>query len=47
MLQAVPGNSIPMIGLPVSFDGVRPMPRSAAPALGADTRTLLRVEAKT
>jgi crotonobetainyl-CoA:carnitine CoA-transferase CaiB-like acyl-CoA transferase len=38
VLQAVPGASIPMIGLPISFDGQRAQPRSAAPALGADTR---------
>jgi crotonobetainyl-CoA:carnitine CoA-transferase CaiB-like acyl-CoA transferase len=44
LLQAVPGASIPMIGLPVSFDGQRPQPRSAAPALGADTTTLLKPE---
>ena len=41
MLQAVPGSSIPMIGLPISFDGVRPTPRSAARALGADTDAVL------
>ncbi len=41
VLQAVPGSSIPMIGLPISFDGVRPMPRSAARALGADTDAVL------
>lgn len=35
MLQPVPGSSIPMIGLPVRFDGERPAPRSAPPALGA------------
>lgn len=34
MLQPVPGSSIPMIGLPVRFDGERPAPRSAPPALG-------------
>ncbi len=37
ILQAVPGSSIPMIGLPIRFDGARSMPRSASPALGADT----------
>ncbi len=41
MLQAVPGSSIPMIGLPISFDGVRPAPRSAARSLGADTTAVL------
>lgn len=35
LLQPVPGSSIPMIGLPIRFDGRRPAPRSASPALGA------------
>jgi crotonobetainyl-CoA:carnitine CoA-transferase CaiB-like acyl-CoA transferase len=35
VLQAVPGSSIPMIGLPIRFDGQRPRSRSASPALGA------------
>lgn len=33
MLQRIPGLDIPTIGLPVSFDGVRPAMRTAAPAL--------------
>ncbi len=33
MLQDVPGLDIPTIGFPLSFDGVRPAMRSAAPAL--------------
>jgi crotonobetainyl-CoA:carnitine CoA-transferase CaiB-like acyl-CoA transferase len=37
LLQPVPGSSIPMLGLPVRFDGQRPQPRSASPALGQDT----------
>jgi len=37
LLQQVPGSSIPIIGLPVSINGRRPEPRSAPPALGADT----------
>jgi crotonobetainyl-CoA:carnitine CoA-transferase CaiB-like acyl-CoA transferase len=40
LLQPVPGSSIPMVGLPVRFDGQRPAPRSASPALGADTLAL-------
>ena len=40
MMQAVPGSSIPMMGLPISFDGVRPQPRSASPLLGADTEAV-------
>ncbi|GMV01369.1 MAG: CoA transferase [Burkholderiales bacterium] len=35
MLQSVPGSSIPLIGLPIRFDGERPRPRSAPPALGS------------
>jgi crotonobetainyl-CoA:carnitine CoA-transferase CaiB-like acyl-CoA transferase len=35
LLQAVPGSAIPLIGCPISFDGKRPQPRSAAPALGS------------
>ncbi|WP_240788664.1 CaiB/BaiF CoA transferase family protein [Ramlibacter henchirensis] len=34
MLQPVPGSSIPLLGLPIRFDGERPAPRSASPALG-------------
>ncbi|MCL4740031.1 MAG: CoA transferase [Burkholderiaceae bacterium] len=37
IVQPVPGSSAPMIGLPVRFDGARPQPRSASPALGAHT----------
>jgi crotonobetainyl-CoA:carnitine CoA-transferase CaiB-like acyl-CoA transferase len=40
MIQAVPGASIPMVSLPISFDGIRPSPRSSAPALGADTEAV-------
>ena len=35
MLSRIPGLDIPTIGLPLSFDGVRPAMRSAAPALEA------------
>lgn len=37
IVQPVPGSSVPMVGLPVRFDGARPQPRSASPALGAHT----------
>ena len=43
IVQPVPGSSTPLIGLPISFDGLRSQPRSAAPALGADTEALLGV----
>ena len=39
--QEVPGSSIPLIGLPISFDGIRPTPRHAAPALGEHTEDIL------
>jgi crotonobetainyl-CoA:carnitine CoA-transferase CaiB-like acyl-CoA transferase len=41
LLQPVPGSSKPLIGLPISFDGDRPLPRSAPPALGAHTKEVL------
>lgn len=41
IVQSVPGASIQFIGLPVSFDGQRPQPRSMSPALGADTDRVL------
>ena len=42
LMQHVPGNSIPMMGLPLRLDGVRPQPRHAAPALGEANQTLPR-----
>ena len=41
LLQAVPGSSKPLIGIPVSFDGRRPLPRGASPALGVHTAEIL------
>lgn len=41
ILQEIPGASIPMIGLPLSFDNQRPRSRTASPALGADTGSVL------
>ena len=41
LLQPVPGSSTPLIGCPISFDGERPQPRGAAPALGTHTREVL------
>jgi crotonobetainyl-CoA:carnitine CoA-transferase CaiB-like acyl-CoA transferase len=40
LLQNVPGSSIPMMGLPLRLDGLRPQPRHAAPALGDANATL-------
>jgi crotonobetainyl-CoA:carnitine CoA-transferase CaiB-like acyl-CoA transferase len=34
MLQPVPGDEIPLVGLPLSFDGVRPAIRRAPPKIG-------------
>ena len=41
LLQPVAGSSIPLITLPISFDGVRPGAGTAAPALGAHTQEIL------
>jgi len=41
LLQAVEGLSIPLVGLPLSFDGRRPGAGRAAPALGAHTKEVL------
>jgi len=41
LLQQVPGSSRPLAGLPISFDGQRPLPRAASPALGAHSREVL------
>ncbi len=41
LLQPVPGSSIPLIALPVRFDGERSKPRSAPPALGEYTQSVL------
>ena len=34
IVQPVPGSSIPLMGLPMRLDGMRPLPRSSSPALG-------------
>jgi crotonobetainyl-CoA:carnitine CoA-transferase CaiB-like acyl-CoA transferase len=41
LLQPVAGSSIPLLGLPISFDGRRPDGGNAAPALGAHTKEIL------
>jgi crotonobetainyl-CoA:carnitine CoA-transferase CaiB-like acyl-CoA transferase len=43
LLQQAPGSSIPLVGLPISFDGERAVPRSASPRLGEFTAQLLGV----
>ena len=46
IVQQVPGVSIPMIGLPISFEGRRPQPLGPSPALGADTADFLTATPK-
>jgi crotonobetainyl-CoA:carnitine CoA-transferase CaiB-like acyl-CoA transferase len=41
MISEVPGLGLSLVGLPLSFDGVRPPMRSAAPKLGEHNRELL------
>lgn len=41
LLQRVPGTGMDVIGLPVSFDGVRPQARSRPPSLGEHTTSVL------
>lgn len=41
LLQALPGSSLHVLGLPISYDGIRPTPRNASPALGANTALVL------
>ncbi|WP_144633853.1 CaiB/BaiF CoA transferase family protein [Bordetella genomosp. 13] len=41
LVQRVPGTEMDFIGLPLSFDGQRPQPRSRPPALGEHTKALL------
>jgi crotonobetainyl-CoA:carnitine CoA-transferase CaiB-like acyl-CoA transferase len=41
LLQEVSGSSIPLLGLPISFDGKRPQGGKAAPALGQHTKDIL------
>ena len=42
MMQRSPGGEITLLGLPLSFDGVRPPFRHPPPALGAHTREIMR-----
>ncbi|MGH7311936.1 MAG: CoA transferase, partial [Candidatus Rokuibacteriota bacterium] len=41
ILQPVPGDSVPLIGLPLSFDGVRPSIRRAPPKIGEHNEEIL------
>ena len=38
IIQQKPGSELGLVGLPLSFDGVRPSFEKAAPALGEDNR---------
>jgi hypothetical protein len=40
LLQGLPGTGMRAVGLPLSFDGARPVPRIAPPALDADAELL-------
>ena len=40
MLTSPPGMELPLMGLPLSFDGTRPPVRHGAPSLGQDTATV-------
>lgn len=42
LVQAMPRGAMRLVGLPVSFDGERPVPRLAPPALGEQTELLTR-----
>ncbi|HZT87264.1 MAG TPA: CoA transferase [Stellaceae bacterium] len=41
MIQPMPGGSLPLVGLPLSFDGLRPSFVKRAPALGEDNPAIL------
>jgi crotonobetainyl-CoA:carnitine CoA-transferase CaiB-like acyl-CoA transferase len=41
ILQTLPGGTLQTIGLPVSFDGIRPAYEQGAPALGEHTQSIL------
>ena len=45
MIQRRPGSGLGLVGLPLSFDGVRPPFAKAAPALGEDNDALARADA--
>jgi formyl-CoA transferase len=41
LLRTLPGSDLPVVGLPISFDGRRPHPHSGAPRLGQHNDELL------
>ena len=42
MLQETPGAALPLVGLPLEFDGVRPPLRTPPPTLGQDNNMLMQ-----
>jgi crotonobetainyl-CoA:carnitine CoA-transferase CaiB-like acyl-CoA transferase len=40
LMQTLPGSDVKVVGLPISFDGKRPTPRSDSPKLGEHNATL-------
>jgi crotonobetainyl-CoA:carnitine CoA-transferase CaiB-like acyl-CoA transferase len=42
ILRRIGDSTEPAVALPISFNGVRPLPRGPAPKLGADTQRILR-----
>ena len=41
LMRTLPGSELPVVGLPISFDGQRPHPHSGAPRLGQHNDELL------
>jgi crotonobetainyl-CoA:carnitine CoA-transferase CaiB-like acyl-CoA transferase len=46
IIQAVPGDELPLVGLPLSFDGVRPRIRHAPPKVGEHNDEILGRKAR-
>jgi crotonobetainyl-CoA:carnitine CoA-transferase CaiB-like acyl-CoA transferase len=45
LMQDVPGTGMRFIGLPISFDGVRPKPYAAPPKLGEHSTLIIKRKA--
>ena len=41
LIRTLPGSELPVVGLPITFDGQRPHPHSGAPRLGEHNDELL------
>jgi crotonobetainyl-CoA:carnitine CoA-transferase CaiB-like acyl-CoA transferase len=46
LMQTLPGSGLQVVGLPISFDGERPRPRTDSPKLGEHTATVIASGAK-